>query len=158
LRCPRENASRVIEQHGDFAVLGDLQLLFQFFTKVIRIDHRRVFGDGVGDLFRECARTSLAPVSRMALSKALRPPAMTTSFFKPVVSGSCQISLSSAPAMQAAVAAAIAPADPEVTMPDSAPVSSDKRVRQHAGVGACPRNIRWLPTAPAGLQEIQASR
>src|SRR5438874_8340258 len=32
-------------------------------------------------------RTSLAPVSRMALSKALRPPTMMTSFFSPVVSG-----------------------------------------------------------------------
>ena len=63
----------------------------------------------------------------MALSKALRPPAMTTSCFIPVVSGSCQISLSSVPAMQAAVAAAMAPAEPEVTMPDSAPVSSDRR-------------------------------
>ena len=66
-------------------------------------------------------------MSRMALSKALRPPAMTTSCFIPVVSGSCQISLSSVPAMQAAVAAAMAPAEPEVTMPDSAPVSSDRR-------------------------------
>ena len=75
----------------------------------------------------EFARTSFAPVSRMALSKALRPPAMTTSCFIPVVSGSCQISLSSVPAMQAAVAAAMAPAEPEVTIPDSAPVSSDKR-------------------------------
>src|ERR1700677_4804516 len=52
---------------------------------------------------------------------------MITSCFKPVVSGSCQIYLSLLPAIHAAVAADIAPAEPEVTMPDSAPVNSDKR-------------------------------
>ena len=68
--------------------------------------------------------TSFAPANRIALSNALRPPSMTTSFFMPVVSGSCQTLFGSVPAMQPAVAAAIAPAAPEVTMPDSAPDSS----------------------------------
>jgi hypothetical protein len=68
--------------------------------------------------------TSFAPVSRMALSKALRPPSMTTSFFMPVVSGSCQTLAGSVPAMHPAVAAAMAPAAPELTMPDSAPDNS----------------------------------
>ena len=67
--------------------------------------------------------TSFAPANRMALSNALRPPSMTTSFFMPVVSGSCHTLFGSVPAMQPAVAAAIAPAAPEVTMPDSAPDS-----------------------------------
>jgi hypothetical protein len=67
------------------------------------------------------AITSLAPASRMALSNGLRPSIITTSFFRPVVSGSCQTFFGSDPAMQAAVAEAIAPADPDVTMPDSAP-------------------------------------
>ena len=67
--------------------------------------------------------TSVAPVNRIALSKALRPPSMTTSFFMPAVSGSCHTFFGSVPAMQPAVAAAMAPAAPEVTMPDSAPDS-----------------------------------
>src|SRR5437667_12616146 len=46
-------------------------------------------------------RPSLAPLSRMALSKALLPPTMMTSFFSPVVSGSCQIYFGSLPAMHA---------------------------------------------------------
>src|SRR6266699_1839396 len=46
----------------------------------------------------EKVRTSFAPVRRMALSNALRPPTMITSCFSPVVSGSCQMYLSSAPA------------------------------------------------------------
>ena len=71
--------------------------------------------------------TSFAPVSRIALSKALRPPDMITSFLRPVVSGSCQMSLSSVPAMHPAVETAMAPAAPEVIIPDSAPVSSANR-------------------------------
>ena len=91
------------------------------------VDHRGVFVDGVGEFFRRVHENQFAPVSRMALSNALRPPTMMTSCFRPVVSGSCQMFLSSVPAMHPAVAAAMAPAEPEVTMPDSAPVSSDKR-------------------------------
>ena len=67
------------------------------------------------------ASTSLAPARRIALSKSLRPPNMTTSFFMPVVSGSCQILLGSVPAMQPAIAEAIAPAAPTSSLPDSAP-------------------------------------
>ncbi len=69
-------------------------------------------------------RTNFAPASRMALSNALRPPTMMTSCFIPVGSGSCQIFCGSLPAMHAAVEAAIAPAAPLVTKPDSAPVNS----------------------------------
>ena len=50
--------------------------------------------------------------------------ALTLIVFSPVVSGSCQIFWGSLPAMHAAVEAAIAPAAPEVIIPDSAPVSS----------------------------------
>ena len=70
-----------------------------------------------------CAITSLAPVRRIALSNALRPPMITTSPFSPVVSGNCQTRFGSVPAMQPAVAHAMAPAAPEVTIPDSAPES-----------------------------------
>ena len=70
----------------------------------------------------------MPPARRMALSNTLRPPTMTTSFFSPSVLGSCQTLSGSVPAMHPAVATAMAPAAPEVIMPDSAPVSSARRL------------------------------
>jgi hypothetical protein len=75
----------------------------------------------------EKATTNFPPAARMALSNEMRPPNITTSCFMPVVSGNCQILAGSVPAMQAAVATAIAAAAPEVTIPDSAPESSARR-------------------------------
>ena len=74
------------------------------------------------------ASTSLPPARRSALSKAFRPPSMTTSFFRPVVSGSCQILSGSVPAITAATAVDMAAAAPEVTMPNSAPEISASRL------------------------------
>ena len=68
--------------------------------------------------------TRRAPTRRIELSQTTRPPSRITSPFRPVVSGSCQTAFGSSPPMQAAVPAAMAPAAPEVTIPDSAPESS----------------------------------
>ena len=62
----------------------------------------------------------------MALSKALLSPHHDHFMFQAGGIGQLPECLSSVPAMQAAVAAAIAPAAPEVTIPDSAPVNSAK--------------------------------
>ncbi len=105
----------------------------------------------------ESTSTSFAPVRRMALSNALLPPAMTTSCFSPVVSGSCQICRSLSPAMHAAVAAAMAPAEPEVTMPDSAPVNSASRRPARAAVRAYSQSARRLRPGRRELLEIPES-
>src|SRR5213082_1422917 len=82
-------------------------------------------------------RTSLSPVSRIALSNALLPPTMMTSCFSPVVSGSCQIYFGSLPAMHAAAADAIAPAAPELTGAEDGMVTSRAAGAMASAAAAC---------------------
>ena len=119
------NAGGIIEQHRNVVLFRDGELR----VRVCRRDRwykssrcSALMALAISSGFS--TRTNFAPVRRMALSNALRPPTMMTSCFSPVVSGSCQIFCGSVPAMHAAVAAAIAPAAPEVIIPDSAPVNS----------------------------------
>jgi len=125
----RRDSSCIIEQHRDAVLFGDRCSARSSVSKVAGVDHRGVLLIEFAISSAVSASTSLAPVSRMALSNAPSAADPDDFVFQSSGVGSCQIYFASLPAMQAAVAEAIAPAAPDVTIPAfSASNSASRRL------------------------------
>src|SRR5437868_8502750 len=117
-----------MQEHVNFVVLRSRQFSLAFCAEIGGVDHGGVFADRVNEFFRGESENQLC-ASQADCAVECAPSSHHDHFMlQPGRIGKLPDVLVIGAGHARGVAAAIAPAAPEVMNPDSAPVNSDKRL------------------------------